>query len=157
MSNTNTTFWELLSKKSIEIPIIQRDYAQGRTTDDVNRVRNRFLDAIKTYLVKSEDDNDVMKMDFIYGEKEQVWSTTVANKLEKIIVTPLDGQQRLTTLYLLHWYAAKKCNIAESHYNFLNNFTYDIRPSSRDFCAHLMKYTPDWSITWICPLRNDLR
>ena len=30
MSNTNTTFWELLSKKSIEIPIIQRDYAQGR-------------------------------------------------------------------------------------------------------------------------------
>lgn len=57
-----------------------RDYAQGRTTDDVTRVRNRFLDAIKSYLVKSEDDNDVMKMDFIYGETEQVWSTTTANK-----------------------------------------------------------------------------
>ena len=141
------SFKSFLEQYHVVIPIVQRDYAQGRTTDDVNRVRNRFLDAIKTYLVKSEDDNDVMKMDFIYGEKEQVWSTTVANKLEKIIVTPLDGQQRLTTLYLLHWYAAKKCNLAESHYNFLNNFTYDIRPSSRDFCAHLMKYTPDWSIT----------
>ncbi len=62
-----------------------------RTTDDVNRVRSRFLDAIKSYIVKSEDDNDVMKMDFIYGEKEKVWSTTEANKWEKTIVTPLDG------------------------------------------------------------------
>lgn len=141
------SFKSFLEQYHVVIPMVQRDYAQGRTTDDVNRVRNRFLDAIKTYLVKSEDDNDVMKMDFIYGEKEQVWSTTVANKLEKIIVTPLDGQQRLTTLYLLHWYAAKKCSIDDSHYKFLNNFTYDIRPSSRDFCAHLMKYTPDWSIT----------
>ena len=141
------SFKSFLEQYHVVIPMVQRDYAQGRTTDDVNRVRNRFLDAIKIYLVKSEDDNDVMKMDFIYGEKEQVWSTTVANKLEKIIVTPLDGQQRLTTLYLLHWYAAKKCSIDESHYKFLNNFTYDIRPSSRDFCAHLMKYTPDWSIT----------
>ena len=102
------SFKSFLEQYHVVIPMVQRDYAQGRTTDDVSRVRNRFLDAIKTYLVKSEDDNDVMKMDFIYGEKEQVWSTTVANKLEKIIVTPLDGQQRLTTLYLLHWYAAKE-------------------------------------------------
>ena len=90
------SFKSFLEKYHVVIPMVQRDYAQGRTTDDVNRVRNRFLDAIKTYLVKSEDDNDVMKMDFIYGEKEQVWSTTVANKLEKIIVTPLDGQQQNT-------------------------------------------------------------
>ncbi len=44
-------------------------------------------------------------------------------------------------------YPLKKCSIDEYHYKFLNNFTYNIRPSSRDFCAHLMKYTPDWSIT----------
>ena len=30
----------LLTK--IEIPIIQRDYAQGRTNEDVNRIRERF-------------------------------------------------------------------------------------------------------------------
>lgn len=101
------SFKSFLEKYHVVIPMVQRDYAQGRTTDDVTRVRNRFLDAIKSHLVKSEDDNDVMKMDFIYGETEQVKSTT-ANKQEKIIVTPLDGQQRLTTLYLLHWYAAKK-------------------------------------------------
>ena len=103
------SFKSFLELYHVVIPMVQRDYAQGRTTDDVTRVRNRFLDAIKSYLVKSEDDNDVMKMDFIYGEKEQVWSTTTANKLEKIIVTPLDGQQRLTTLYLLHWYLLLCC------------------------------------------------
>ena len=142
------SFKSFLEQYHVVIPMVQRDYAQGRTTDDVTRVRNRFLDAIKSYLVKSEDDNDVMKMDFIYGETEQVWSTTTANKLEKIIVTPLDGQQRLTTLYLLHWYAAKKGVVEASNYEFLNNFTYDIRPSSRDFCSHLLQYVPDWSLSF---------
>lgn len=142
------SFKSFLEQYHVVIPMVQRDYAQGRTTDDVTRVRNRFLDAIKSYLVKSEDDNDVMKMDFIYGEKELVWSTTTANKLEKIIVTPLDGQQRLTTLYLLHWYAAKKGIVEASNYEFLNNFTYDIRPSSRDFCSHLLQYVPDWSLSF---------
>lgn len=142
------SFKSFLEQYHVVIPMVQRDYAQGRTTDDVTRVRNRLLDAIKSYLVKSEDDNDVMKMDFIYGEKELVWSTTTANKLEKIIVTPLDGQQRLTTLYLLHWYAAKKGVVEASNYEFLNNFTYDIRPSSRDFCSHLLQYVPDWSLSF---------
>ena len=142
------SFKSFLEQYHVVIPMVQRDYAQGRTTDDVTRVRNRFLDAIKSYLVKSEDDNDVMKMDFIYGEKELVWSTTTANKLEKIIVTPLDGQQRLTTLYLLHWYAAKKGVVEASNYEFQNNFTYDIRPSSRDFCSHLLQYVPDWSLSF---------
>ena len=142
------SFKSFLEQYHVVIPMVQRDYAQGRTTDDVTRVRNRFLDAIKSHLVKSEDDNDVMKMDFIYGEKELVWSTTTANKLEKIIVTPLDGQQRLTTLYLLHWYAAKKGVVEASNYEFLNNFTYDIRPSSRDFCSHLLQYVPDWSLSF---------
>lgn len=142
------SFKSFLEQYHVVIPMVQRDYAQGRTTDDVTRVRNRFLDAIKSYLVKSEDDNDVMKMDFIYGEKELVWSTTTANKVEKIIVTPLDGQQRLTTLYLLHWYAAKKGVVEASNYEFLNNFTYDIRPSSRNFCSHLLQYVPDWSLSF---------
>lgn len=137
------SFKSFLEKYHVIIPMVQRDYAQGRTTDDVNRVRNRFLDAIQTYLEKAEEDDDVivMKMDFIYGETEQVRSTNDENK---IIVTPLDGQQRLTTLFLLHWYAAKIGGIKKEQYKFLNNFTYDIRPSSRDFCVHLIQYDPDW-------------
>lgn len=30
----------------IEIPIIQRDYAQGRNIPEVNRIRKRFLSAL---------------------------------------------------------------------------------------------------------------
>ena len=31
---------------SIEIPIIQRDFAQGRPDDEVSGIRERFLDAM---------------------------------------------------------------------------------------------------------------
>ena len=37
----------------------------------------------------------------------------------------------------------------------MNNFTYDIRPSSRDFCAHLVKYTPDWSLSFQSQLKDQ--
>ena len=139
------TFYSFLNKYHVSIPMVQRDYAQGRTSVDVNRVRNRFLDAIKGYLVQPADNYETMKMDFVYGEKENVWSNTEAGKLDRIIVTPLDGQQRLTTLYLLHWYAAKReKNLKREEYSFLEHFTYDIRPSSRDFCSHLLEFSPSF-------------
>lgn len=134
------TFKSFLEKYYVVIPMVQRDYAQGRTTDDVNRVRDRFLNAIKDCLIQPE--KTMMKLDFVYGEREDVYSNKEVNKLEKIIITPLDGQQRLTTLYLLHWFAARKANISQQEYVFLAHFTYDIRPSSRDFCTHLLDFVP---------------
>lgn len=112
--------------QEIEIPIIQRDYAQGRTFSNVQRIRNRFLEAIYDALTNHKR----MTLDFVYGEIEN----------KKFI--PLDGQQRLTTLFLLHWYAAKKEHIKEEEYAFLYKFTYYTRPSSRDFCRTLIQYTP---------------
>lgn len=138
------TFKSFLCKYHIIIPMVQRDYAQGRNSIEINRVRDRFLSAIKSYLLQPDCNHEVMKMDFVYGEIENVWSQTETNKLEKIIVTPLDGQQRLTTLFLLHWYAAKKSHIPQEEYTFLKHFTYDIRPSSRDFCTHLLDFTPSF-------------
>ena len=135
------TLKSFLEKYRVVIPKVQRDYAQGRTTDEVKRVRNRFLDAI----FKNITENKVMELDFVYGEQEKIYSQSEARMIESIIVTPLDGQQRLTTLYLLHWFAAKKQNIAADDFAFLSGFTYDIRPSSRDFCRHLIGYVPDWS------------
>ena len=44
MENKKYTFWKLLDENSIEIPIIQRDYAQGRAEE--NRIRDKFLAAI---------------------------------------------------------------------------------------------------------------
>lgn len=137
------TFKSFLKKYHVIIPMIQRDYAQGRKNVDVDRVRERFLTDIKNNL---SNNHTVMKLDFVYGETENVWSKAEAH--EKTIVTPLDGQQRLTTLYLLHWYAAKReDNLDPEYYAFMEHFTYDIRPSSRDFCVHLLQFTPSFSLS----------
>ena len=114
----------------IEIPIIQRDYAQGRQNDEVGRIRVKFLDA----LFQSIINNKHLTLDFIYGDVS----------IEGVL-TPLDGQQRLTTLFLLHWYIVKKENIDSTEYEFLNHFSYATRFSSRDFCQELVKYQPDFT------------
>ena len=59
-------------------------------------------------------------------------------------MTPLDGQQRLTTLFLLHWYAAKKENIVKDDYDFLEKFSYETRYSARNFCHELVNYNPEF-------------
>jgi uncharacterized protein with ParB-like and HNH nuclease domain len=94
----------------IEIPKIQRSYAQGRRDARTTRTRNRFLKAIYDKISQDE----IITLDFVYGE---------IDKDNKLFI-PLDGQQRLTTLFLLYWYAAKKENINISEYAFLHNFTY---------------------------------
>ena len=119
----------------IEIPIIQRDYAQGRQTTDVERVRNRFLDA----LFQAITNNKHITLDFVYGDVSK------NEKSNDVVLTPLDGQQRLTTLFLLHWYIAKKEQINENDYAFLFGFSYATRFSSRDFCQELIKFTPDFN------------
>ena len=114
--------------KKIAIPLIQRDYAQGRQDPDVNRVRCRFLDALHDAIV-----GDPITLDFVYGDIDN-----------KGTMTPLDGQQRLTTLFLLHWYAAKKENIPAEKYAFLEKFSYETRYSARYFCAELVKFSPSF-------------
>ena len=67
----------------IKIPIIQRDYAQGRNSDAVARIRANFLDVLHDALTTGT----LLSLDFVYGE--------VINET----LYPLDGQQRLTTLW----------------------------------------------------------
>ncbi len=114
--------------QKIVIPIIQRDYAQGRRNDDIDRIRNRFLDSLYHAIVDKP-----ITLDFIYGDID-----------DNGIITPLDGQQRLTTLFLLHWYAAKKENISECQYAFLNRFSYETRYSARYFCSELVRFVPSF-------------
>lgn len=128
-TNQKTTFWKFLTDNTIEIPIIQRDYAQGRLGKEY--LRKSFLADIKDALDKAinKDNKPKMKLDFVYGSVEN-------GKL-----SPLDGQQRLTTLWLLHWYIALmsgKLN-DEVVYKTLAKFTYETRISSREFCQNLCK------------------
>lgn len=121
------TFSELFQRvERVEIPIIQRDYAQGR--EDQHEVRNMFLDALFTALTTNRAISDQsLDLDFIYGSVESDKSFSV-----------LDGQQRLTTLFLLHWFlAVKESYTSEFRKQFtLNNksrFSYKTRPSSTEF------------------------
>lgn len=59
--NEILSFFEILQKYKIEIPIIQRDYAQGRIGN--KQIRKNFLDALKDSLTKEKPIN----LDFVYG------------------------------------------------------------------------------------------
>lgn len=124
INNTTTTeisFWNFINEYKIEIPIIQRDYAQGRLGKE--NMRKNFLGDMK----KALDSGQKMKLDFVYGSAEQ-------KKLN-----PLDGQQRLTTLWLLHWYIALRAGKINEVSETLKKFSYETRISSREFCKELCK------------------
>jgi len=126
----SVSFWELLQRHSVEIPIIQRDYAQGRAGKE--KLRSRFVAELKNAITGMP-----LELDFIYGD------------VKNGVFLPLDGQQRLTTLFLLHWYAAKKENIAPAAYrDALAKFSYETRASSREFCKSLIG--EDFDISWDC-------
>ena len=133
-SGERLTFFQLFDEKEyhIEIPIIQRDYAQGRIASF--EVRDLFLDALYNYLDENIKNRD---LDFVYG------SLTEGEDKSDVKFIPLDGQQRLTTLFLLHWYLANK----DSQLDFFkekiqkenkSKFTYETRTSSREFCDALL-------------------
>ena len=133
--------------EGIVIPIIQRDYAQGRRSEDVNRIRERFLVSLYRALVNDEKQT----LDFIYGNIECVKMYDT----EMNVLTPLDGQQRLTTLFLLHYYIAKHEGIPTEEYSFLKKFSYETRAGSRDFCTKLIDFEPDFSEPTLTNQIND--
>lgn len=120
------TFWMLLSNFSITVPIIQRDYAQGRKGKEVEHVRNEFLRVLFDVLQTGRP----IELDFIYG---------TVNKAKQF--APLDGQQRLTTLFLLHWYIALKEGELDANQSIFQKFTYETRLSSKQFCRMLTTLT----------------
>ena len=124
-----TNFWELINKHRIEIPSIQRDYAQGRITGKVPNIRKRFLDAIFQTL---HSDSGSIELDFVYGYLRAIEGTNTVKYM------PLDGQQRLTTLFLLHWYVAYRENHLTDARDILSNFSYATRHSTEVFCGTLL-------------------
>jgi hypothetical protein len=119
------TFWDLLKSNEIIIPKIQRDFAQGRDDKKIVIIRKSILDKFKTVLTS---ENEKLSLDFVYGSNEN----------NQII--PLDGQQRLTTLFLLHLYLAKiSGNCDEENKKIFKNFQYEIRSSSQKFINALIE------------------
>jgi hypothetical protein len=126
-----TSFYKLFKQSDlgIKVPIIQRDYAQGRASQ--SEVREGFLSALFAYLDEGKINRD---LDFVYGSITEGDTNNF---------TPLDGQQRLTTLYLLHWYLALRSGNMDSFkklmlHNNQSRFTYETRTSSKEFCDALI-------------------
>ena len=68
MSNNISTFWELINKHKIEIPIIQRDYAQGRDNPKSAEIRHNFIKQIIETLEREDKNNKPLHLNFIYGK-----------------------------------------------------------------------------------------
>ena len=111
----------------VEIPLFQRDYAQGRQDEAVEQIRADFLDAIATAVI--DETAAPLGLDFVYGG------------VEGGALRPLDGQQRLTTLFLLHWYLASRSGNLDPGAGW-TRFTYATRQSARMFCERLVEFRP---------------
>lgn len=109
-------FIESFNNKIILIPRLQRDYVQG---DKKSAIISPFLDA----LLEKECD-----LNYIYGYEEDG------------CFVPVDGQQRLTTLWLLYLYLyARQHKTSE----YRVRMKYASREYAEDFCDRIHKYLED--------------
>ncbi len=127
--STRRSFLDLTKDHNIVIPHLQRDYAQGRKSE--NEKLSRFIAFLKDALDKS----NAINLDFVFGYYE-------GTELTKSFI-PIDGQQRLTTVFLLHWYLAKRSGNYTRFENFISQngrvrFTYQTRISSQEFISSLV-------------------
>lgn len=105
--------------KNIVIPLLQRDYVQG----DIKRdIINEFLEKLISAL---EKENGTEDLNYIYGyEKNGCF-------------VPIDGQQRLITLWLLHLYI-----YAKDSKEFPVELKFESREFADSFCEKLRKELP---------------
>lgn len=159
------TFWTIIQDK-IEIPEIQRDYAQGRINERVDAIRENIVSDLLDVLQSGK----TLNLDFVFGQsvdrtnqanfnkskqsleqmlqvlkqysadsgvdfESKVAPKPNANSTDKLLI-PFDGQQRLTTLFLLHLYIG---TMAEQNTTNLANFNYKTRESTTQFIEKIIE------------------
>ena len=120
-------FGALVHENKIVIPKIQRDYVQGSNAQQEKR--DEFLNVLLEHLSSGTE----YHLDFIYG-------TGGVNQGEFL---PLDGQQRLTTIFLIHWVLSQRAGI--HNLDVEDYFSYQTRRSSELFCQKLIKERIDFN------------
>lgn len=139
-----TNFWSLLTTEQgglkIEIPTIQRDYVQGSDAAKSEEIPQLFIKNIHNALAIPDGK---LSLEFVYGH--------ISNQKLHL----LDGQQRLTTLFLVHYYLflatcppitprrTRKQKEIERKWRLraspLHNFSYATRSNTKDFCDCLLR------------------
>lgn len=154
-----TNLLAFLTDKNVRIPQLQRDYVQG--SDKAKEIRDLFIcDLVETLSADTpEAKQKTLHLDFIYGstyeeapasglhphwEKGELhFDTPNSDDYEpRKVFLPLDGQQRLTSLWLQHWMLCPETE-ADAAKKLLSHFSYATRSSSRRFCAALVAHIGD--------------
>ena len=127
----------LLSRYRVVIPGIQRHYVQGANNPKAESVRKQFIKEIFTAIEKKQSD---FNLHFIYGP---------INTDGEDSFVPVDGQQRLTTLWLIARYAVEKAEPSDRKdlLRLLSRFTYEDRINAKRFCQALTCEDSRWDIT----------
>ena len=140
---TRESLWSLLSVRglSVRIPALHRDYAQGRQDAQADAIRRKLLDDLSDALREAASDpaglRSGMDLGFLCGCVDQ----------DRGLI-PMDGQQRLTTLFLLHWLLAFRSGRLESDPDVreaLLRFHYEGREPADRFCRQLVLQAPGTS------------
>src|SRR5690606_9219185 len=93
----------------------------------IERNKTNISALLKTIQSYASDLEVNIKYDVVAQTKEEA---------VKITFIPLDGQQRLTTLYLVHWYLIQQLEL-EEELEILKKFSYATRVGAKDFCQLL--------------------
>ena len=124
----------------VVIPKIQRPYAQGRQDGVCTYVRNTLLNE----MFANFQTDEIFDFNFVYG--------ILRPNNDEFVMELLDGQQRMTTLFLVHWYIANReltdDNVEDAEIrDALSRFVYETRSTSTVFCQRLSSYKVDLSKT----------
>ena len=80
------SFLELISSfEKIEVPILQRDYVQGRLNDEVTEIRENLVNDLLEHI--SVERETILPLDFIYGYAENElgkYDREISKKILKI-------------------------------------------------------------------------
>lgn len=127
----------LLSRYHVVIPGIQRHYVQGANNPKAESVRKQFIKEIFTAIEKKQNE---FNLHFIYGP---------INTNGEDSFVPVDGQQRLTTLWLIARYAVEKAEPSNRKelLRLLSRFTNEDRINAKRFCQALTCEDSRWNIT----------
>ncbi|WMT41750.1 DUF262 domain-containing protein [Paenibacillus sp. D2_2] len=124
MDKKDYSLYKLLEEYRVCIPVIQRDYIQGLEEENIMSTRQRMIEDIKVSLQSRKR----LSLNIVYGLHED----------ESTTFYPVDGQQRLTFLYLLHWYLALRSTEGEfERFCELKPFFYETRNYANEFFSFL--------------------
>jgi len=130
-----SNLFALLSRYRVIIPGIQRHYVQGADNPEAKSIRENFINEIFSII----ETGNKLNLHFIYGP---------INTDGEDSFVPVDGQQRLTTLWLIARYASEGLeeSARKDVLKLLARFSYADRIHATRFCRALSSNDSHWDI-----------